>query len=304
MKSQIKEIVFCLFVIFPLSTPTFAGESLFWLGYTQNSTDFFNNSSSQIKPAGVIFGLSTEISEDWAVTLSYGDINANTSDTVFENNQIRLENTGDTASTAAGISFNWLADDFSLTFSYSQIDNTENSTTRLPLVVEEIVGDDQVFSASYDRFITFENWNFGWSLGTQFIQSSITTQAVIGANPPTRIDADFDSESISLFMDFDVSFPIEKETYKITPKFTLSWTSELSNSGDELVTVTRGDERRTFNQLNDRFGTTFRAPDSGFWEVGLEFEWDNGWGATLAYGQSIASDLNIDSFSFDVSVAF
>jgi hypothetical protein len=281
-----------------------ASESLLWVGYNQNTTDFFKDASSQIKPTGVILGMSTEISENWGVTLSYGDFEGDTSATVFENNQVTLVNSGKTSSTSSGVSFNWFEDDYGLTFSYAQIDNKENSLTRLPLVEEEIIGDDQVFSASYDSFIDVDNWSFGWSLGTQFAKSSVTVEDVVGTTPPIMIDAKFDSDSVSFFIDLDFSFPIKKESYSMTPKFTLSWTSEISNSGDEVVTITRGDERKIFNQLSDRLGTTFRTPDSGFWETALDIEWDNGWGATLAYGQSIAADINVDSLSFDVSVAF
>jgi len=281
-----------------------SSESLLWIGYNQNSSDFFGDGSSEINPDGILIGWSTEISENWALTLSYGDYKGDVSTTIFENNQVSLVNQGNTSSNAVSVSLNWLADDYGLSFSYSQIDNEENSLTRLPLVEEQVIGDDQVLSFSYDSIVDLQSWIFGWSIGTQFSQSSVNVHDVVGADNPIIIDAQFESENISAFIDLDFSFPIKKTNYILTPMFTLSWATDISSSGDELVTVIRGDQRQTFTQLNDRLSTTFRTPDSGFWEVAIEIEWDNGWGTTLAYGKSIAADTDTDSFLLDLSVAF
>jgi len=301
MKNTVLLVSFTLLLHTPMS---FAGESLLWIGYNQNSSDFFGGGSSEINPDGTLIGLSTEISENWALTLSYGDYKGDVSTTIFENNQVSLVNQGNTSSNAASVSLNWFADDYGLSFSYSQIDNEENSLTRLPLVVEQVIGDDQVLSFSYDSIVDLQSWIFGWSIGTQFSQSSVTVHDVVGADNPIIIDAQFDSENISAFIDLDFSFPIKKSNYILTPMFTLSWATDISSSGDELVTVIRGDQRQTFTQLNDRLSTTFRTPDSGFWEAAIEIEWDNGWGTTLAYGKSIAADTDTDSLLLDISVAF
>jgi len=301
MKNKKYIAISCWCLLSPLSM---AGESMLWLGYNQNTTDFFGDGNSQIKPDGTTIGFSTELSDQWAVTISYADFNGNTTETVFENALLTLDNFGETSSTSKAVSFNWIGDDFSLTFTYSQFNNDDKSLTRLPLVLEDISSDDKVYSASYDRLTELGSWEFGWSLGTQFAKSSVTSNAVVGENPPLRIAAEFNNESVSAFLDLDFSYPIKQQSISITPKFTLSWAAELSNSGDQLVTVTRGDVQQRFTQLNDRLTATFRTPDSGFWETAIDVEWDNGWGATLAYGQSIAADIDVDSISFEISVAF
>jgi len=294
-----KILLLCLLTPFCNSS-----ENLLWVGYNQNKSDFFGDGLSNIKPSGTTIGWSTELSDNWVITLSYGDYEGDVSTTIFENNQVRLINQGNTSSNASSVSLNWLADDYALSFSYSQIDNEENSLTRLPLVVEQVFGDDQVLSFSYDSIVDLESWIFGWSVGTQISESSVSVHDVVGSDTPIIIDAQFDSENISAFIDLDFSFPIKKTNYILTPMFTLSWATDISSSGDELVTVIRGDQRQTFTQLNDRLSTTFRTPDSGFWEVAIEIEWDNGWGTTLAYGKSIAADTDTDSLLIDISVAF
>ncbi len=294
-------IFISLFTFFNLSKAT---ENLLWVGYNQNSTDFFDGDDSQIKPDGIVFGYSRELTERLALTLSLSDFKGDVSAVAFENDQISLFNSGETESSLVGVSLSWLGDDFGLTFSFSQIDNTENSTVRLPLVVEKINGDDQILSFSYDNFMSSAQWNVGWSLGAQYALSEISLTDLISTNPVTEINAEFDNESWSAFVDLDFSYPIELESLLVSPQFTLSWAWELASSGDELVTISRNGRTVSSNSLNDRLATTFRTPDSGFWEMAVGFEWRNGWGATLAYGQSIAADQDIDSISFDVSVAF
>ncbi len=293
-----------LFFCFLLTTTLAkANENLLWIGYNQNSSDFFVDADSEIKPDGVFIGFSTQIYDNTALTLSYSDFQGDTSTTFFENNATRIVNSGKVESKSFGISFSWLSENYGLTLSYGQLDNNESSLTRLPLIVEDVEGDDKILSLSYDRFFSKNDWGLGWSLGTQYALSDVQVHDLIGNDPFIEIDGQFDSKSWSVFTDIDISLRFKSDSMVISPRLSLSWNWEISNTGDELIIISREGLRRTFNQLNDQQNTTFRTPDSGFWELGVDFDWDN-WGASLGYGQSIAADQDVDSISFNINLSF
>ncbi|TQV84918.1 autotransporter outer membrane beta-barrel domain-containing protein [Aliikangiella coralliicola] len=286
-----------------LANEEVAYNSTLWIGYTLNRSDYFDDRNSEIKPDGLNLGISQLFADQWQIALSYGDFEGDGTWPTDRNGSDVLER-AETKSQAVGLSASWLTEDFNLSLSYSEIENNERSLSRGPLVLELVEGKDKVFSFSYDDYFDGELFTFGWSLGIQHSDSLNRTRQTSLNEPVTVASAQFDQTSWSSFVDLDISHWFENDDFSWAPQLTLSWAWEISSSGDPLLVISRGDERRVFTQFNDRLMGTFRTPDSGFWELSFNFDWHNDWSSSLAYGKSISAEEDLESLSIDIGFSF
>lgn len=296
-----QQLCICLLVL--ASQQTMATNHILWLGHGQNESDYFGDGVSVIKPNGQNIGYGYSLNDAWQFSLSYGESEGD-GRWVVPGVDIRLFNLAETESKFYAASASWIQTDYSISIAYSKIENEERALTRAPTIVEAIDGKDKAFAINYDRFYASEAWTYGISLGLQYADSTNTTVQTIFTTPQTIAGSRFDETSWSTFIDLDIAYWFEHESFSWAPQLTVSRNWEVSSNGEPLIVLTRGDERRVFTQFNDRFVNSFRKTDSGFWEVSLQFDWLNDWSTSVAYGKSLSTDVDVTSFSFDVSVAF
>lgn len=299
-----KKRQFCVCLLTLASQQALANNHILWIGHGQNELDYFEDGSSTLKPDGQNIGYGYSLNDEWQFSLSYGESEGDgrwpTPNTDLNN----LFNLAETESKFYAISASWIQTDYSVSVAYSETENNERALTRLPLILEIVSGEDKAFAINYDRFYADEAWTYGFSLGLQYADSDNRTVQTFFTDPVTIAGSQFDETSWSTFIDLDIAYWFEQESFSWAPQLTLSRNWEISSDGDPLIVLTRGDERRVFTQFNDRFENSFRTPDAGFWELSLQFDWLNDWSTSIAYGKTVSTEVDVTSLSFDVSVAF
>lgn len=287
-----------------VSSNCYANDALIWIGYNQTSSDFWGDNRTDFKPDGQSIGFSYLFNDTLDVGYSYGKIEGRQSWQIPGVDNPNILDEGESESESHSLSATWLFEEYSLSFSYSDIQSEERALIRFPIVGEITVTDDKVFSLSYDDFYSLEQTTFGWSLGIQYADTDNSNLQVFLSDPIASIATRLNQTSYSLFSDLDVSYDIEYDSMTLTPQFAVGWNFELSSDGDPLILFTRGDERTFFNQFNDRLVNNFRTPDAGFWDLSANLDLHNGWNIGLAYSQTISAPIDTSSVSFDISLAF
>ena len=304
MNLPVKKSVFLVSLFLSVPTTCVANDNTLWLGYTQTSTDYFDDGNSTIKPGGFTLGYSRTFSDEWILSFSYGELDDGQRWSLQNPDLPNAFNQAEIDTKMAGVNLSRQFENYALSLSYGEVENRERALSRLPLIAEEIQGEDKFASLSIDDYFDFNDVFLGWAFGVQYSDNKNLTRQVFFTDPVTITGAQFDQETWSSYIDLDISRWYEYESFSWAPQFSLSWNWEISSSGDPLFVVTRGDERRVFNQFNDRLMGSFRVPDSGFWELSANFDFLNDWSSSIAYGQSISTDSDIDSISIDISLAF
>ena len=314
MKTKKSPLRFTSYRIFICATSIFwiavnnpvNAQTLLWLGYAQNQSDYFGDGRSQLEPAGGSFGISYEISEQWQMSLSYAEFEGDGNWPVVGMGMdfSQVNNSARSESNLGALSFSWVQPDYSLSLAYSQAENSDRALLRFPLSVEGVEGEDKVLSLSWDNFAEHKEILLNWSLGVQYSDSENRSLQVFFTDPATTAATAFDQTSWSSFLELSASHWVEQQLFSWAPQLTLSWNWELDSSGDPVIVVNRGDQRHIFTQFNDRIDGGFRAPDSGFWELAFNFDFHNDWSAQIAYSKSLSVDSQIEGFSFDISVLF
>ena len=287
-----------------LCSPGYASDALIWLGYHQTSSDFWGDGRSDFKPDGQSIGISYLFSDTVDIAYSYGKIEGNESWQIEGIDNPNILDEGRSESESHTLSATWLLEEFSLSFSYSDIQSEERALIRFPVVGEITITDDKVFSVSYGDFYSNDNTIFGWSLGIQYAYSENDNLQVFLIDPVTSVATQFNQTSYSFFTDFDIGYDIESDSVTFSPQLSVGWNFEISSDGEPLILLARGDERTFYNQFNDRVVNSFRTPDSGFWDLSANLDLHNGWNLALAYSQTISAPVDTSAISFDISLAF
>ncbi len=279
-----------------------AGDNLLWIGYNQIQSDYFSDGNSTIKPDGINFGYIGDISEQWQISVNYGKY---TGEGVWPiDDYPGVFDQAETESQSVGLGLTWSADDYSISISYAQQENTEDAITRMPRVVENVNAEDRIYSVSYDNFVDFEQWIFSWGLGTQYADSKNRTHQTYQRDPVVETDVHIDQTSWSVFLDLDIGTSYEFDNFSFLPTMSLSWNSELSTSGEPLRIVSRKGEIRVFTQFDYNKNNIFRIPDSGLWLMAFTFDWQNNLSTSITYGQNFSAEIDVSSWSLDVSIEF
>ncbi len=293
-------------IILLASSTVYANESSVWLSYSQTKFDFFSDGNSELKPDGMTIGFTHQITPEWEIALNYGESEDQGVFFPIDSNNMNMDlaNQAQNDSSSAGLSIAWLQDDYSLTLSYTETNNSQKSLTRFPTNFQATSSDDQIISLSFDKSMQWKNWILGWGLGSQFIRSQTDVTNRILAQQETTLRGQFDLETLSAFADLDISYWVIHENFSWAPQISLSWSWELSSKGDQTVAAIRNDERLFNNRLGDQLFDSFRTPDSGYWTAGFAFDWQNKWSATLSFGKSIAAEINDQTLAFDIRYFF
>ncbi|MCP4413425.1 MAG: hypothetical protein GY808_12770 [Gammaproteobacteria bacterium] len=157
---------------------------------------------------------------------------------------------------------------------------------------------------SYDSFVDFKKWIFSWGLGTQYADSKNRTHQTYQRDPVVETDAQIDQTSWSVFLDLDIGSSHEFDHFSFLPTMSLSWNSELSTSGEPLLVVSRDGENRVFTQFDYNKNNIFRIPDSGLWLLAFTFDWQNNLSTSITYGQNFSAEIEVSSWSLDISMEF
>jgi len=271
--------------------------NLFWAGVNNSSYDYLANKDSKLITNGKNFAYSYLFSEQWSASLSYSTENA---DGQWLENEIlndEVFNSAETSSVATGLSVNWQALDYSVTFSYADIKNDDFSRTFLPRKTQTIRNKDKITSLSYYKFIGLDSWMLGIGGGIQYTKNDTNSLTQRTTEVITITSLQFEQNSWSGYIDFDISYFVEQESFSWTPQLLLSWSEALSGS-------TEGFPIRTRNGTNNLSSSHYIAPDSGYWELAVEFDWHNNWSTNISYSETISSDIAVDSISLDMSFSF
>jgi len=296
--------ILCATLLLPLATPLLANNHNLWLSYTENKADYFGTGASSLKPTGSSIGYSLTFAEAWQVSLSYGESDGEGRWLIEGFDNPDFFDAAETKSESKSISLGWLGEDFGLDFTYGELESSERALTRIPIIAEGTDSEETIYSFSYNDFDGVDDWLFGWSFGLQYIDSESDNLQVVFIDPITSVATRFNQTSYSAFADFDISHSFEYDAFTVWPQLTVSWAAEISSDGEPLVLLTRGDQRVFVSQLNDRFINTFRTPDSGFWDLSLNFDWHNNWSTSIAFGKTISAPTDTQSITFDISVVF
>jgi|GEM_PF-2206753 len=284
--------------------------SLIWTNINQNKYDYFGYGNSEIKPISHSVGLSQQLSPSWTAALSYSEFDTDTQWLVNRATTSRLYNQADIDSNSLSVSFNWQSDSYGLTLSLSNIDSNEfsvlHSLRESDIIKTSTVSEHnyRASSFSYDKSFIFEQWAFDWTIGIQHSKNEISSNILkenTTQTAPLEI-TQLDESIWSGYIDIGLSYWVESESFSWSPQLALSWNWEVSNNND--FTSLRESRRVNPLQSNSRLDNTVRSPDSGYLELAIYFDWHNNWSTTLAYSQSLSSDIDFDSLSFDIAVAF
>ena len=296
--------VFSLAIFLPTSFATKANQNSLWLGYTQNESDYFGDGNSSIEPSGYNLGYSRILGDAWQISVGYGESDGKGRWPIVGFDALDLVDGADTESKNISLGVSWVGDSFALSTVYSEAENTERALTRIPTIAEIIVANDKVLSFSLDDFTENQDWFFGWSLGLQYAENDFDNLQIFFVEPVTSVATRFDQTNWSFFAEADVGRDFVMDSFTISPLLRLGWDWGISTSGDPLVLLTRGDERRLFTQFNDRFISGYRIPDSGYWDLSVTFDWHNDWRTSVGYGRTISAPIATSSITLDLSLDF
>jgi len=300
-------------LFFLIASPSLLAEeylSLVSIGFSQSSSDYYADGASEIKPNNYSLSMVQQISSNWVIGFDYGKKQGDGRWLNQDDLQIDLFNQAKIDSKSLGISAVWLGDSFDLNFSIGSGNSQDISRSVLPSIEEVVDIDDKTFDISIDKSIELSSengenyWEFDFGLGVQYARVDLSISDRINIDPPTMIDSQISQTNLSALLDFSVTYRFEETHLTWAPFLSASWNAELSANGEQVVLISRGDEVRTSDQLTERFATSFRIPDSGFWSAGLNVSWDNGWSSDLSYARNVSTNYKLERVSFAVSVIF
>jgi len=305
-------VVFSGFAILQLlSAPLHANEnSVLSIGLGQSQTDYFGDNVSPINSDSQRVSYSHQIFNAWQIELNYEKIEGDGRWLNADSIAIDRFNQAQTTSDTLGFSVLWQNDDFGLDFSYSDVSTDDRSVTFFPAILESVSSDDKIVSFSFNHSILFDQkagdniWNFDWSLGTQYAQFDVAIRDVVILESPINVDTLIEQSNLSGYIDLNISYWIETPDFYWSPYFTVSWNREFSSSGERLVQISRGAQRQLIDEPSSRFSSSLRTPDSGSWNLGVSIFWQNGWSVDIAYGETVATEIELENLVVNLSVSF
>lgn len=294
-----------------LSAPLQADENnSLSIGLGQSKTDYFGDNVSPIESDSQSVRYSHQISDAWQIELNYEKIEGDgrwlNPDSIANDRFNQAETSSDTL----GFSVLWQNNDIALDLSYNDVSTDDRSVTFLPAILESVSSDDKIISFSFNHSILFDQktsnniWNFDWSLGTQYAQFDVVIHDVIILEPLINVDTLIEQSNLSGYVDLNISYWIETPDFYWSPYFALSWNSEFSSSGEQLILISRGEQRQLVDEPSSRFSSSFRTPDSGSWNLGVSIFWQNGWSVDIAYGETFATEIELQNLVVNLSVSF
>ncbi len=274
----------------------------------ESKSNYFDPEASRtpsvFRPTSESLGYSRQIKEDWMLSVSYEKVRGKGE--WFSGIPVSRElyNKASSRSTTWQISMDWFAeetDDFDWNLSFAKVDTQDQSLFFRPEINEELSSDDQVFTFSFGKTLEFEEdfsnalWTFEWTLGTQFASLDVHLIDQVALENPIEVDAVFNQQSWTGFVDFNLTYWQVEALVVWGPYLGFSWNSELQLSGDLSVVVSNEQRSISLDEAGGRYSKAFRTPDSGRWQVGLQFIFDSGTNLNFNYAQdfSTASELEI-----------
>jgi len=182
--------------------------NLLWMSLNNSFYDYLNNSNSELKSQGSSIGFSHQFTPQLLASISISKENAEdqwiNEDIIFDEFFTRAE----TSSNSSGISVSWLAEEHTLTFSYSNLRNDEYATRFFPREKETktINGKDKLVSFSYNNFATFNEWSLGWGLGIQYAKNDTSSRTIRTNDIITLTNSHLEQNNWSGYVDIDISY--------------------------------------------------------------------------------------------------
>lgn len=294
-----------------LSAQTQASENnLLSIGLGQSETDYFGDNASPITSNSQSVSFLHQFSDVWQLELNYEKIDGDGRWLNADSIAIDRFNQAETTSDTIGFSVLWQQDDIGLNFSYSEVSTDDRSNTFFPAILESVSSDDKIISFSFNHSILFDEsvggniWNFDWSLGTQYAEFDVAIHDIIVVEPLVNVDTLIEQSNLSGYVDLNISYWIEEPGFYWSPYFSLSWNKEFSSNGEQLILISRGEQRQLIDEPSSRFSSSFRTPDSGSWNMGVSVFWQSGWSIDIGYGETLATEIELQNLAVNLSVSF
>lgn len=280
------------------------------IGVGRISSDYFGNESDTIGSTHKAYSFAHQLSDQWLLEVSHQSEKGNESWLVRDGAVINVNDTAEIESKSIGLAAAWQGEEFGLSMRFSKGDSTENAEFFLPHIQDSLASDEEVVSLSYDQTIDFGDilgkniWSFDWSIGFQYAKFDLTIDERIFTDPIIDINNKLSQSSTSGYTDVGLSYWIGHQSFAWTPHISLSWNWEISNSGEELVIVSRGDQQIVLDDPGVRFSNSYRTPNSGAIDLGIDFAWESGINTNIGYGRDIDSEFESEKIYVDITVAF
>ncbi len=289
--------IFCLF-IFSISL---RGETLNSFSYSvgESKSNYFDPESSPvasvIRPLSRRLDYSRQLNEDWLAAVSFEKVKGDDQWLSGFSRVNSFYNKASTDSRTWQLSLLWFDHDLDWNISFAKVQTNDESLFFLPEIQEKLTSNDQLFNFSVAKSIEFNDefsnslWTFDWSVGTQFADLDVHLIDQVALATPLEVDAYFKQQSWTAFVDFSMNYWLVERSTIWGPYMKLSWNSELQLSGD--LSVTFSNEQRSINldEAGSRYSQAFRTPDSGRWEMGVQFLFDSGLTLNFSYANDVAT---------------
>jgi len=308
MSLKVKSLCWGISLFFA-STINAEEQNYLTFGLSQTQTDYFGNGVSPIKPDSQLLGYSRQINDNWLFDLSYEKTSGEGRWLNRDGVLLDIYDQAETKSKTIGLAISWQTEEYSLDLSYAIVETDDRSISFIPRILESVTSDDSVSSFSYNRSVNFDSdavsqWSLDWTVGAQYAKLDVSILDVVNTDPVINVSTAVQQTSWSGFFDVELSYLIEESEFSWSPYLAGSWNFSVSDRGEELVLISRGDRQQVSDEPSGRFSSSFRIPDSGTWDIGISVIWDSGWSADINYGRNVASEFELERLSFAVSVAF
>jgi len=289
--------IFCLF-IFSFSLK---GETLNSVSYSvaESKSNYFDPESSRvasvIRPLSRRLDYSRQLNEDWLAAVSFEKVHGEGQWLSGFSRVNSFYNKASTDSRTWQLSLVWFDHDLDWNISFAKVRTIDESLFFLPEIQEKLTSNDQLFNFSIGKTVEFNDefsnslWTFDWSVGTQFADLDVHLIDQVSLSTPLEVDAYFKQQSWTGFVDLSVNYWQVEASAIWGPYMRLSWNSELQLSGDLSVMLTNEQRSIDLNEAGSRYSQAFRTPDSGRWEMGVQFLFDSGLTFNFSYAKDVAT---------------
>jgi len=292
------------------------GETLNSISYAvgESKSNYFDPESSSvasvIRPLSRRLDYSRQLGEDWLALVSFEKVNGDGHWLSGFSRVNGLYNQASSRSHTYQFTIVWFDDDIDWSVSFAKVRTNDESLFFLPEIKEKLTSNDLLFNFSVGKTVEFNDefsnslWTFDWSVGTQFADLDVHLIDQVALSTPLEVDAYFKQQSWTAFVDFSMNYWQVESSSIWGPYMRFSWNSELQLSGD--LSVTLSNEQRSINldEAGSRYSQAFRTPDSGRWEMGVQFLFDSGLSLNFSYANDVATVNDLELFEAVIGFSF
>jgi hypothetical protein len=280
------------------------------IGLGQTSSDYFANGLSPIRPQSRSISYSRQLNDNWMVDAGFEWVEGDGQWLSRDGGLLDRYEQAETQANAINLAAVWQRESYGLGISFASIKSEERSLSLQPAVFETLSSSDKGINFSVVKSIEFsqnpngDRLSLDWSLGLQYAMFDIKILDRVNTKPPTNVNTNINQTSLSAYVDIEISYWIENSYFAWSPFFSVGWNTSISESGEQLILISRGDVERVVDRPSARFNSSIKIPNAGIWEMGISVMWDAGWMARLNYSQDIATEFDLQRINLEISTFF